>query len=90
MRQLNTSPRFEMATTIEPLKPWRRSLRPGPEDNLEAIAKRELPGVEMEQAIKSLYDWNPHLMRGRRDGAVLVSDVVFLEPPPKVTGQGGW
>ncbi len=53
--------------------------RPG--DDLAAIASRELPGVE--DGVERLASWNLHLLaRATARGAVLPSDVVFVEPPP--------
>lgn len=75
----------------KPLAPVRRSCRPQSDDTLERIAARELPATPLEEAIALLRSWNPHLGFGRRNYQyVLVSDVIFLEPAPVPTGQGGF
>ena len=66
------------------LPPPRRWARPRAGDTLESLARRELPQLAAEQAVKLLGDWNGHLVRfsfvvGRE---LLVSDIVYLEPPP--------
>ena len=59
----------------------RRFVQPQPGDDLAAIAARELPGVE--DGLERLASWNLHLLaRATSRGAVLPSDVVFVEPPP--------
>jgi len=75
----------------EPLAPARKSVRPAPGDSLAAIAARELPGTPAEEALGQLKAWNPHLGFGRRAYSyVLVSDVIFIEPPREQTSQGGF
>ena len=69
------------------LPPLRRWARPRAGDTLESLARRELPEIAPEEAVKLLGEWNGHLVRlsfvvGRE---LLVSDIVYLEPPP---GQG--
>ena len=59
-------------------------MRPREGDTLELLAHRELPGLAVDEAVELLAAWNPHLGRvffptGR---PLLVSDLVYLEPPP--------
>lgn len=66
------------------LPPLRRTARPRQGDTFESLAQRELPELELEEAVALLAAWNPHLGRlfaptGR---PLLVSDLVYLEPPP--------
>jgi hypothetical protein len=60
----------------------RRFVLPQSDDDLAAIAARELPDVE--GAEQQLFSWNLHLaMRaGAGRGGLLPSDIVFIEPPP--------
>ncbi len=75
--------------SIQPLSPVRRSCRPIEGDTYESIATRELRAADIPEGVASLRGWNPHL-GNRRSLDILVSDVVFLEAPPKVMNQGGW
>ena len=60
----------------------RRFAYPEPGDTIASVAARELPGAEPSD----LLSWNLHLaMRpfpAGGSGALLCSDIVFLEPPP--------
>jgi len=58
----------------------RKFVTPAPDETLEQLAARALPGVaEAEDKIKS---WNLHIFAMRRPrGLLLGSDVVFVEPP---------
>ncbi|MAT06037.1 MAG: hypothetical protein CL424_13445 [Acidimicrobiaceae bacterium] len=60
----------------------RRFTTPQPDDDLAAIAARELP--DTDDAEQQLLSWNLHLAAraglGRSVG-LLPSDVVFTEPP---------
>ena len=66
------------------LPPLRRTARPREGDTFETLAERELPQLDAAQAARLLSEWNPHL--GRRllpaERPLLVSDLVYLEPPP--------
>ena len=59
-------------------------------DDFEAIAARELPGIE--GAEQQLLSWNLHLAAraglGRAVG-LLPSDIVFTEPPQPHSGPSG-
>lgn len=61
----------------------RRHLFAAPGDTIGAIAARELPGDP--DGAQQLLSWNLHLTLRRRpvgvDGALLGSDIVYLEPP---------
>jgi hypothetical protein len=66
-----------MTTT---LSPQRRFVTPLPEETLEQLAARALPG-EADGADK-IKGWNLHIFAMRRPpGLLLGSDVVFVEPP---------
>jgi hypothetical protein len=62
------------------LSPQRKFVTPAPDETLEQLAARALPGVaDAEDKIKS---WNLHIFAMRRPrGLLLGSDVVFVEPP---------
>ncbi len=65
------------------LPPVRRVARPREGDTFETLANRELPDLGADEAVALLEAWNPHLGRaffptGR---PLLVSDLVYLEPP---------
>ncbi|MEE4348877.1 MAG: hypothetical protein V2J26_01480 [Pacificimonas sp.] len=67
----------------------RKSVLPQPGDDWAAIAARELPTVEEDQAVQQLQSWNLHVfMRApapegspRAGNPILPSDVIFIEPP---------
>jgi hypothetical protein len=60
----------------------RRFILPQPGDSLEAIAARELPGVDPQTAMERLQSWNLHIFLMRRPAGLLTGcDVVFVEPP---------
>lgn len=67
------------------LPPLRRTARPREGDTFETLAERELPQLDAAEAARLLTEWNPHL--GRRllptGRPLLVSDLVYLEPPPQ-------
>jgi hypothetical protein len=58
----------------------RRFVSPQPDEDLAAIAARELAGVE--DADHRLLSWNLHLAaRPGGPANLLPSDIVFVEPP---------
>jgi hypothetical protein len=63
----------------------RRWTSPRPGDTLASVAARELPNLPPAEAVKQLGSWNLHLvvrpLPGLAPGALLGSDVVYLEPP---------
>jgi hypothetical protein len=63
----------------------RRWASPQPGDTLASLAARELPDLPPEEAAKQVASWNLHLvvrpLPGLAPGALLGSDVVYLEPP---------
>jgi hypothetical protein len=62
----------------------RRFVHPEPDDTLASIAARELG--EIDGAEEQLLSWNLHLAARAPigpPGAVLASDIVFVEPPPR-------
>lgn len=64
------------------LSKQRRFVTPKPEETLEELAARALPGqLDGADQIKS---WNLHIFAMRRPaGLLLGSDVVFIEPPQR-------
>ena len=65
-----------------PLSKQRRFVTPFPEETLEGLAARALPGEDAEAAANQIKSWNLHIFAMRRPpGLLLGSDVVFVEPP---------
>ena len=65
-----------------PLSPQRRFVTPLPDETVEALAARALPGEPLESAVERIKGWNLHIFAMRRPrGLLLGSDVVFVEPP---------
>jgi hypothetical protein len=59
---------------------------PEPGDTVGSTAKRLLPELSEDDAVKQLLAWNLHLMM-RRSGFgasadLLCTDIVYTEPPP--------
>ncbi len=64
------------------LAPQRRFTTPGPDETVEELASRALPGEPLEAAVDRIKSWNLHIFAGRKPaGLLLGSDVVFVEPP---------
>lgn len=60
----------------------RRFVTPGPDESVEELALRALPGEPLEAAVDRIKSWNLHIFAMRRPpGLLLGSDVVFVEPP---------
>jgi len=60
----------------------RRFLTPGPQETVEDLARRALPGEPLESAVDRIKSWNLHVFAMRRPpGLMLGSDVIFVEPP---------
>lgn len=60
----------------------RRFVTPTPDETVEALAARALPGEPLESAVEKIKSWNLHVFAMRRPrGLLLGSDVVFIEPP---------
>lgn len=58
----------------------RRFVTPAPDETLEQLAARALPGEA--DAVDRIKSWNLHIFFLRRPpGLLLGSDVVFVEPP---------
>ena len=67
-----------------PLSPQRRFTTPGPDETLEDLAARALPGEPLETAMDQIKSWNLHIFALRRPPALMLgSDIVFVEPPAK-------
>ncbi len=62
------------------LSPQRRFVTPLPDETVEALARRVLPGEA--DATDRIRSWNLHIFAMRRPpGLMLGSDIVFVEPP---------
>ncbi|HEY1751828.1 MAG TPA: hypothetical protein VGG29_11220 [Caulobacteraceae bacterium] len=60
----------------------RRFLTPAPDETLDGLAARGLPGEPLEAAMEQIRAWNLHIFAMRKPrGLLLGSDVVFVEPP---------
>ena len=60
----------------------RRFVTPGPDETVEELAARALPGEPNAAAADAIRSWNLHIFAMRRPaGLLLGSDVVFVEPP---------
>ena len=69
-------------TPAAALSRQRRFTTPLPEETLEALAARALPGESLEEAVDQIKSWNLHIFMMRRPpGLLLCSDIVFTEPP---------
>ena len=67
-----------------PLSPQRRFTTPGPDETLEGLAARALPGEALETAMDQIKSWNLHIFALRRPPTLMLgSDIVFVEPPAK-------
>jgi hypothetical protein len=65
-----------------PLTPTRRFVTTEPNETLEQLAARALPGEPLADAVERIKSWNLHIFAMRRPrGLLLGSDVVFVEPP---------
>jgi hypothetical protein len=64
------------------LSKQRRFVTPGPDETVEQIAARALPGQSTQKAVDDIKSWNLHIFAMRRPPGLLTgSDVVFVEPP---------
>jgi hypothetical protein len=64
------------------LTPTRRFVTPLPDETVEQLAARAMPGEAVERAVEQIQGWNLHIFAMRRPrGLMLGSDVVFVEPP---------
>jgi len=60
----------------------RRFVTPGPDETVEALARRALPDRPLQAAVDDIRSWNLHIFALRKPaGLLLGSDVVFVEPP---------
>jgi len=60
----------------------RRFVTPDPDETVEQLARRALPGEPLDAAVDRIRSWNLHIFAMRRPaGLLLGSDVVFVEPP---------
>jgi hypothetical protein len=71
-----------MSPATQPLPPQRRFVTPLPEETIEQIAARGLPGEPVAAAVDKIKSWNLHIFAMRRPPGLLTgSDIVFIEPP---------
>jgi hypothetical protein len=64
------------------LSKQRRFVTPAPDETVEELAARALPGEDVAGAVDRIKSWNLHIFALRRPpGLLLGSDVVFVEPP---------
>jgi hypothetical protein len=64
------------------LSKQRRFVTPAPDETVEQLAARALPGEDTAAAVDRIKSWNLHIFALRRPpGLLLGSDVVFVEPP---------
>ncbi|MFI4975475.1 MAG: hypothetical protein ACHP84_13125 [Caulobacterales bacterium] len=60
----------------------RRFVTPRPDETVEQLAARAMPGEPLDAAVERIKGWNLHIFAMRRPrGLLLGSDVVFVEPP---------
>ena len=60
----------------------RRFVTPEPDETVEQLAARAMPGEPLEAAVERIKGWNLHIFAMRRPrGLLLGGDVVFVEPP---------
>ena len=65
-----------------PLSHQRRFVTPGPDESIEQLTARAMPGEALESAVERIKGWNLHIFAMRKPrGLMLGSDVVFVEPP---------
>jgi hypothetical protein len=67
---------------VAELSRQRRFVTPEPDETVEELAARALPGEPVAAAVDRIKSWNLHIFAMRRPpGLMLGSDVVFVEPP---------
>jgi hypothetical protein len=71
-----------MSSATSPLAPQRRFVTPLPEETVEQIAARAMPGEPTAAAVDKIKSWNLHVFAMRRPpGLFTGSDIIFVEPP---------
>jgi hypothetical protein len=71
-----------MSPATQTLTPQRRFVTPLPDETIEQLAARGLPGEPLAAAVDRIKSWNLHIFAMRRPAGLLTgSDVVFVEPP---------
>lgn len=68
-----------MASGQPALSEQRRFVTPEPEETLDALTARVLPGDP--DGLDKTKSWNLHLFLRNPPGLLLGSDIVFVEPP---------
>jgi hypothetical protein len=71
-----------MSSATSTLSPSRRFVTPLPEETVEQIAARAMPGEPTAAAVDKIKSWNLHVFAMRRPpGMFTGSDIIFVEPP---------
>jgi len=71
-----------MSSATNTLSPQRRFVSPLPEETIEQLAARAMPGEPVQAAVDKIKSWNLHIFAMRRPpGLFTGSDVIFVEPP---------
>lgn len=68
------------------MTPPRTHTTPRRGEDWPAVARRILPGEDVEAAVQKLKSWNLHLLVRRPPGEFLGSDILFTEPPRPQAG----
>ena len=72
----------QAADAAPALSRQRRFVTPEPDETIEGLAARALPGEPVQAAVDRIKSWNLHIFAMRRPAGLLMgSDVVFVEPP---------
>jgi hypothetical protein len=61
------------------IKPVRQWIAPHPGDDWTSVAARVFPNESADKMITALQGWNPHIAYRPIGGAMLCSDVIFIE-----------
>jgi hypothetical protein len=71
-----------MSSSAQTLTPQRRFVTPLPDETVEQIAARDMPGKPLAAAVDRIKSWNLHIFAMCRPPGLLTgSDIVFVEPP---------
>lgn len=65
-----------MGAAIKPVRQW---IAPTVGDDWVSVAARVFPNEPADKIIPQLQSWNPHIAYRPIGGAMLCSDVVFIE-----------
>ena len=71
-----------MSSATQTLSPQRRFVSPLPDETIEQLAARAMPGEPLQASVDKIKSWNLHIFAMRRPpGLFTGSDVIFVEPP---------